>query len=214
MILCISGSTELFSVALFNKEKILIDKTISFSKKIQKEAIAVIDELLKRNQVELFDLTAIGVDDGPGTFTGLRISVAFAKSFAYSFNLPMYRVSSLDLIKGNAKESNVITALDAKQGRVFIKIFEENNKYSDIKDLPLKDFESILNDDKYKEFQRLGTAFLIKEEYQNMQFLSEKELHYPIIDSFFKALDLEKVDSYRNINPRYYRKTQAEEKCL
>jgi tRNA threonylcarbamoyladenosine biosynthesis protein TsaB len=54
--------------------------------------------MLRRVQVNLRDLTAIAVTTGPGSYTGLRIGMAFAKGLSIAHNLPLVGVSTLDII--------------------------------------------------------------------------------------------------------------------
>ena len=48
-----------------------------------------IAELLKRNNVTKTDITGIAVYKGPGSFTGLRIGLTVANTFAYTNNIPI-----------------------------------------------------------------------------------------------------------------------------
>lgn len=70
------------------------------------------------------DLDLIGVGIGPGNFTGIRISVAAARGLALSLGVPAVGVSTLDALayQGDtgAPHAPIITAVDARQGRLYI----------------------------------------------------------------------------------------------
>ena len=63
-----------------------------------------INDLLKKNNVELHDLTGIGVFKGPGSFTGLRIGITVANTLADSLDLPIAGVSGKNWAKDAIKE--------------------------------------------------------------------------------------------------------------
>lgn len=57
-----------------------------------------IKELLKRNNTGLHELQAIAVNSGPGSYTGLRVSLASAKGLSYALNLPFLLINSLEIM--------------------------------------------------------------------------------------------------------------------
>ena len=58
----------------------------------------LLEDVLDRAGKGLGDVSAVAVCTGPGSFTGLRIGVAFAKSFAQARDLPVAGVSSYDVV--------------------------------------------------------------------------------------------------------------------
>jgi tRNA threonylcarbamoyladenosine biosynthesis protein TsaB len=57
-----------------------------------------IQKLLAQDGLEPKDLHAIGVVQGPGSFTGLRVGIATAKVMAYALRLPVVAIDTLDVI--------------------------------------------------------------------------------------------------------------------
>ncbi|HPN31146.1 MAG TPA: tRNA (adenosine(37)-N6)-threonylcarbamoyltransferase complex dimerization subunit type 1 TsaB [bacterium] len=57
----------------------------------------LIDESLKKEKMELADFDYFAVSTGPGTFTGIRISISVAKTFAYVFNKKILGLNNLVL---------------------------------------------------------------------------------------------------------------------
>lgn len=51
--------------------------------------LTLIDNLLKRHKIEASDLTAITVNTGPGSFTGLRVGVAVANTLGLILRIPI-----------------------------------------------------------------------------------------------------------------------------
>jgi tRNA threonylcarbamoyl adenosine modification protein YeaZ len=54
---------------------------------------------------------------GPGPFTGLRVGIAFAQTFALARNIPVIGVCSLDAIKVDQSEYTV--AIDARRKEIY-----------------------------------------------------------------------------------------------
>src|ERR1700694_102037 len=61
--------------------------------------LAEIAQLLEAAKLRLRDLDRLAVGIGPGSFTGLRIAVAYAKSLAFGSGLPLVGVSSYDALE-------------------------------------------------------------------------------------------------------------------
>lgn len=51
--------------------------------------LPLIEQLLKEHSLSLKDVTAIQVNEGPGSFTGLRVGVAIANTLGYLLNIPI-----------------------------------------------------------------------------------------------------------------------------
>lgn len=63
------------------------------------------------------DITAIGVVIGPGSFTGIRMGIAYAKGIAMGLNIPVVGISAFDLYLAAAPDAFV--AIDSGRGDFF-----------------------------------------------------------------------------------------------
>ena len=75
--------------------------------------------------VEPESLNALAVALGPGSFTGLRIGMAFIKGLALGLNIPVVGIPSLDILAASQPlvEHPLVTVLQAGRGRLAIKKF-------------------------------------------------------------------------------------------
>jgi tRNA threonylcarbamoyladenosine biosynthesis protein TsaB len=62
------------------------------------ELAPAVAEMLEKTRLTVADLGAIGVAIGPGSFTGLRIGLALAKGLAFSLNIPLVGIPTLDAL--------------------------------------------------------------------------------------------------------------------
>lgn len=64
------------------------------------------------------DISAIGVVVGPGSFTGIRIGIAYAKGLAMGLNIPVVSVNAFELYL--AATPNACVAIDSGHGDFFV----------------------------------------------------------------------------------------------
>lgn len=125
--LVIDASTEACSVALQYQNK----RTSSYELCPQSHSLRLlpmVDELLKAAGCTLRDLDGIIYGQGPGSFTGVRIGIGVTQGLAFSAELPVVGVSTLQAMAQQALldkgESRVISAIDARMNEVYTGYFE------------------------------------------------------------------------------------------
>lgn len=96
LILNIETSTKSTSVALAKNGKLLAlreeHEVVSHATKLS----PFIEEALKDVNLNLSDLDAIAISNGPGSYTGLRIGLSTAKGLCYALDIPLIMVSGLE----------------------------------------------------------------------------------------------------------------------
>jgi tRNA threonylcarbamoyladenosine biosynthesis protein TsaB len=129
--LALDASTEACSVALCLENNI----TSEFELCPQSHSIVLlpmIDRLLKQANVKLAELDGLIFGRGPGSFTGVRIGVGVAQGLAFSAELPVVGVSTLQAMAQLAYEKyqqeEVITTIDARMSEVYAGLYRLNNK--------------------------------------------------------------------------------------
>lgn len=159
MILCIETATTNCSVALGKEGKLLALKEDYSSNYSHAERLHLfIEEILRENEVQAKDLSAIAVSKGPGSYTGLRIGVSAAKGLCFALDLPLISVPtlrSLALQVKQEKEGFIIPLLDARRMEVYTAGFtSENRKVFDTR-------AEILTPDSFLEYlENASVAFI------------------------------------------------------
>jgi tRNA threonylcarbamoyl adenosine modification protein YeaZ len=82
--------------------------------------ISTIAEFLKEKKITLQDINAIGVNIGPGSFTGIRACVTVARVMGQSLKIPVFGVSSLEIISGiNNTDKTTACFIDARKNKAY-----------------------------------------------------------------------------------------------
>jgi len=113
LILAFDTATDLATSALVADGETLGERTTR-----PQLLLADVDALLLAAGVAPSDLTAIVVGTGPGSFTGTRIGLSFARGLALSLDLPVAGVSTLEALA--ASIDHAFPIIDARRGEVFV----------------------------------------------------------------------------------------------
>ena len=114
---------------------------------------AAVDELLRAAGIGIRDLSAIAVGTGPGSFTGLRVGLSYAKGIAAGARIRIVGISSLDAIALCASGTpaarpgtKICPILDARKGEVYTSLYavvsDALEKVTDDLVIPLDEFAS------------------------------------------------------------------------
>lgn len=98
MILAIDTSTRLMSLALVHDQQVLVEFSWQSNNQHNTQLSMMLHHLLAAANTTAHDLQAVAVSRGPGSFTGVRIGMAAAKGIALAHGLPLYCISSLDVV--------------------------------------------------------------------------------------------------------------------
>jgi len=107
-------------VVLRTEDEILSADTISSNENSYHSAylISTIKETLKANNKNPKDITAIAINIGPGSFTGIRACTTVARVMAQQLNCKAFGIPSLEILS-KAKNDEWIVALDARKNKAY-----------------------------------------------------------------------------------------------
>jgi tRNA threonylcarbamoyl adenosine modification protein YeaZ len=135
IIIAVETSGRYGSAALAQGSQFLKEVRFSSAMKHSAELLAVIEKMLNDFGKKPEQIEQVYISIGPGSFTGLRIAVAFAKAMFIANQSKIIAVNTLDVIAANIEElgkhKKIGTILDAKRGQFFAAAYEleGTNKY-------------------------------------------------------------------------------------
>jgi tRNA threonylcarbamoyladenosine biosynthesis protein TsaB len=98
MLLALDTATQYASIALYDGQWVLAELNWRSERRHTVELAPQVNQLLRLAGVTPADLTVLGVGIGPGSYTGTRIALSFAKGIALSLAIPLVGVSTLDAL--------------------------------------------------------------------------------------------------------------------
>lgn len=114
LILCIETGTDICSVGIARDGELIALRESDEGRDHARQVGVFVDELLREQQLQPEDLDAVAVGKGPGSYTGLRIGVSFAKGLCYGIRRPLIAIGSLDALTAVAREDFEAGILDVE----------------------------------------------------------------------------------------------------
>lgn len=196
--LCFDTSLDKTYILLAENNKILTSLEIKSDEKNYHSAylISKIAELLKQNNKTPKDLKIIGVNIGPGSFTGIRAGVTVARVLAQETGAKTFGISSLEILANASNLENPIVILDARKNMAYV---------WDNKVLGAIELESV---DKLAQNRNILTDNTLFERYKTIgnKVLSYQEKNFSLGETLFKIINKEtpsEENVWQNLKPLY-----------
>ena len=147
-------------------------------------------KVLKEAVCDINTVDKIFVVNGPGSFTGIRVGVTIAKTIGFCLNIPIIKLSELDLLATTKTDTKYnVSLIDARRGYVYAGIYDKDlNCY-------LEDQHVLLNDIKYPD------SYTVIDNYDNIDLLK-----------IIKKHEFDEPINPHDLKPNYLKRTEAEEK--
>ncbi len=189
--LFIDSATTNLVVAIINDGKIAYIYNNNDNHDTSSKMMPVLAEAFENVGLKPQDIDKIFAVTGPGSFTGIRVGLTVAKTMAYTLNIPIVPISSLEVM---ASGNGGTALINARRGYVFAGTYDNdlNNVYPDS--------YVLMNDSLAKPYIS----------YDNFDFETIK----PDIDvlKVVKKHENDEAVNPHTINPNYLKLTEAEEK--
>ena len=123
-VLAFDTSSKALSLAILEDKQVLAETTITSKKNHSITLMPAIDFLMASLDWTPKDLDRIVVAEGPGSYTGLRIAVATAKTLAHTLNIELVGMSSLLALVPYQQEGLFVPLMDARRNNVYAGFYE------------------------------------------------------------------------------------------
>jgi len=124
MILSIDTCLGASSVAVLDGERVLAARSEPMTRGHQERIGVLAREAAAEAGVAFAELSRIGVTVGPGSFTGLRVGLAFAKGLATALSIPCVGVNTLEGLAFGTK-GFAAAVIDARMSQVYLQVFAD-----------------------------------------------------------------------------------------
>ena len=180
-----------FIVSIIKNREILYINKDSSNIDTSSKIMPVIDDALKKTNLTINNIDKIFVVNGPGSFTGIRVGVTIAKTISYCLNIPLIKLSELELLATTPSNTYNVPIIDARRGYVYGAIYD--------KDLNIYYEETHILFEELKT--KLPNNYNIVDNYDNIdliKLISKHENDIPV--------------NPHELKPNYLKNTEAEEK--
>lgn len=164
----------------------------------------LIDQLFQSTEKKVEEVDEIVVVNGPGSFTGVRIGVTIAKTYAWSLKKKIIPVSELQVMASTKTDTDyLIPMIDARRNCVYAGIYD-------------RDLNTVLNDqylsieDLKKEVEKLDGSYTYLCD-TKLDQLDHCIPSHPNLSNVLKYHENDVGINPHQVNPNYLKKTEAEE---
>ena len=154
--LFLDTSTKYLCIGIAKDHKVIYKFQQEAIKKQSELTIPFLQKALAEVNISLNDIDEVNVTIGPGSFTGIRIGMCIAKVLASMKNIPLIAISSLNAYASLGRKSVI---LDAKAKRVYLGIYNNNEKVIDECVVEIEAFKEMIKD--YPDYDIVLDSYLI-----------------------------------------------------
>ncbi|MBX3482796.1 tRNA (adenosine(37)-N6)-threonylcarbamoyltransferase complex dimerization subunit type 1 TsaB [Phenylobacterium sp.] len=126
MVLGLDTCLNACSVAVLDGERVLAHASEAMARGHQERLAPMAQAVMAQAGLAFDRLDRIGATVGPGSFTGLRVGVAFAKGLGSALGVPAVGVDTLEALAAETR-GLVAAALDARRDQVYLQVFEDGH---------------------------------------------------------------------------------------
>ena len=211
-VLAIDTSSRALSLAILEDKQVLTEMTINIKKNHSITLMPAIDFLMASLDWTPKDLDRIVVAEGPGSYTGLRIAVATAKTLAHTLNIELVGMSSLLALVPYQQEGLFVPLMDARRNNVYAGFYENAKPVMSEAHLSFAEVLEKVKDAEQVTFVGEVGPF-VEQIQERLPQASYQETLPNAANLALWAWD-KKADSLHDFVPNYLKRVEAEENWL
>ena len=211
-VLAFDTSSKALSLAVLEDKQLLAETTINIKKNHSITLMPAIDFLMASLDLTPKDLDRIVVAEGPGSYTGLRIAVATAKTLAHTLNIELVGMSSLLALVPSQQEGLVVPLMDARRNNVYAGFYENENPVLPEAHLSFAEVLEQVKDAEQVTF--VGEVGAFAEQIQERLPQANYQETLPNAANLALWAWDKEVDSLHDFVPNYLKRVEAEENWL
>ncbi len=211
-VLAFDTSSKALSLAILEDKQVLAETTINIKKNHSITLMPAIDFLMASLDWTPKDLDRIVVAEGPGSYTGLRIAVATAKTLAHTLNIELVGMSSLLALVPYQQEGLFVPLMDARRNNVYAGFYENAKPVMPEAHLPFERVIELINGASQVTFVGEVGPF-VEQIQEHLPRTNYKETLPNAANLALLAWDKE-ANSLHDFVPNYLKRVEAEENWL
>ena len=201
--LYIDTSSSYLYTAIVEDNKLISSISEEYGQNLSEVALPKIASMFESNNLNPKDIQKIIVVNGPGSFTGIRIGITIAKIYAWSLNIEITTITSLEAMASSSNKNLIhIPILNARRGYVYSAIYDKDITILKPQHIKFEELMNYVNNiDNYE--------FISNDKFENLSSVSTYSPDYIKIVEKYKN---KKAVNPHSVNPEYLKLTEAEEK--
>jgi tRNA threonylcarbamoyladenosine biosynthesis protein TsaB len=143
IVLALDTALSATSAAVVDGVRVLAARSDPMERGHQERLAGLVRDVMATAGVPYHALDRIGVTVGPGSFTGLRVGLAFAKGLSVALGAPCVGVGSLEALAASVPSQGLVAAVvDARRGQMYLQLFRAGAALAAPQALTLDDAEA------------------------------------------------------------------------
>ena len=198
--LLMDTSNQYLMVALYQDGQCLESIQELGSKKQSENAIPYLEKLLDKHHLELLNIDEMIITKGPGSYTGVRVAMAIAKTLSVISHVKIKAVSSLAAYAGLHQ---CVSVIDARSHKVFVGVYKDGHAIQDDVLMSIEEFHEMMKN--YQDYTVVGQCDVVG--YPSVECSLAENM-------YVLAQNLEPIDHVDALVPTYLKDVEAKKICL
>ena len=210
--LSIDSSNQALSIAVLEDMEVLGQVCLTIKKNHSITLMPTIDFLIKSLDLVPGDLERIIVAQGPGSYTGVRIAVATAKTLAATLNIDLIGMSSLLSLVPESVSGLVVPLINARRNHVYAAYYKQDRLQMPEAYQSIEEVLDQVSDESHVTF--VGETEAFEEMIQSLRPDAVIQSSLPDAGRLAQLASGKPAEAVHSFEPNYLKRVEAEEHWL